>query len=529
MLDRFYRRLGEWSRPVLAAWIVACSVLGSMAVVGLFSWLFHGELLGTFFVTGLAASLCVSSVVTAVMTQLLQRLKLAEGQAKLASDAKGQFLANLSHEIRTPLNVITGMTYLIRQSGLTTAQARRFQQLERAADHLIEVVNSVLDMSKIEAGKLVLEQAPIELGSVLDAVSAMVAGRAEAKDLRWRVDNRVPAVRLRGDATRLRQALLNYASNAVKFTEVGEITLTASVDADEGSHLTLRFAVEDTGCGVDPVTLSRLFTAYEQASESTARTHGGTGLGLSITRRLAELMGGQAGATSQAGLGSTFWFTARLARAQAHSGSQPKASMTARDDDAGSPVSGQDRPAAQRALAGPRGPVRRALVVDDDEVSLEISAIILREAGLQVSTCSSGVEALKLSEATRFDFVLLDRQMPKLDGLEAARRLRAQPGWHDVPIVAFTANVMPEDCQACADAGMDDIVPKPAKRRDLLDVLERWLGPPEESFERANPRDAMHLSRALHPPRAPAPPPLGPSRVALDAVKSRVDGLPTPS
>lgn len=250
-------------------------------------------------------------------------LALAKEMAEAANVAKSAFLANMSHEIRTPLNAITGMAYLMRREPLSARQLDHLDKLKRASDHLLEIINAILDLSKIEAGKLSLEDAPLRLEDVVDAVTTMVAEEAKRKGIVLTAEIHQPSSGLRGDHVRLQQALLNYVANAVKFTEHGSIAIRVKLVRDDPADVMLRFEVQDTGIGIPADHLSKLFAPFEQADNSSTRKYGGTGLGLAITRKIAGLMGGEAGAESEPGKGSTFWFTARLAKDGAPSGPPP--------------------------------------------------------------------------------------------------------------------------------------------------------------------------------------------------------------
>lgn len=383
-------------------------------------------------------------------TRQLEEAKVA---AEAATVAKSAFLANMSHEIRTPLNAITGMAHLIRRRGLPDEQSGRLDKLERAGEHLLEVINAILDLSKIEAGKFELDVQALNVAELLDRVASLFLDRAETKGVCLvHAPGALPDC-LRGDPTRLQQALINYVSNAVKFTEQGTIRLSARCEDEERDSLLVRFEVADTGIGIDPAILDRLFAAFEQADNTSSRGFGGTGLGLAITRKLAQLMGGDAGADSTPGVGSTFWFTARLAKCRAVDAMTP------------------DSPSMAPSL--PAG--RRLLLVEDEPVNREIALIILEEAGLRVDVAMDGEAALEQVGRCRYDLILMDVQMPRMNGLEATRRIRRLPEGADVPIVAMTANAFNEDRAQCIDAGMDDFIAKPVTPENLLAFVRKWL------------------------------------------------------
>jgi PAS domain S-box-containing protein len=384
-------------------------------------------------------------------------LLAAKEAAETANIAKSAFLANMSHEIRTPLNAIIGMTHLLRRSQLTPPQHERLDKIETAGHHLLEIINAVLDLSKIEAGKFALDEAEFDPAELLHNVATMVHDKATAKGLRLLIDAVSLPPRLSGDATRLQQALLNYATNAVKFTEHGQVTLHAGIAGETAEHVLLRFEVEDTGIGIADDAMERLFASFEQADNSTTRKYGGTGLGLAITRKLAELMGGSAGAVSRSGEGSRFWFTARARK--------PVADKPPADDGATAP----DRQGAT-ALSG-----RRVLLAEDEPVNREISRMLLEELGLRVDAAEDGEAALALAARGGYDLILMDMQMPKMDGLEATRRLRLLAEGAAVPVVAMTANAFEADRRACLAAGMNDFLSKPVDPEMLKAALTRWL------------------------------------------------------
>ncbi|MEN9628740.1 MAG: hypothetical protein RJA10_1967 [Pseudomonadota bacterium] len=540
-------------------------------------------------------------------------------QAEEATRAKSAFLANMSHEIRTPMNAILGLTHLLARDTHDALQHERLRNIDGAARHLLQVLNNILDLSKVEAGKVVLEQVEFDRDELMSRVFELVAGQAREKGLELVLDTDHLPPRLRGDPTRLAQMLVNLLGNAVKFTEHGWVRLRADLLREDAKDLHLRFEVRDTGVGIAPDDQARLFQAFEQADVSTTRRHGGTGLGLALTRHLAVLMGGQVGLSSEPGRGSCFWFTARLGRAaEAGERAEPlaldglrvllvddlaedRAALADRLDAMGLQVttlaSGDEalrhvpaelaqgrpydvllvdwrmpEPDGIQTLQGLRAalgngmppavlvtafddplmwqqarsvevdavlvkpitasslldtltrllrrasaplPVarlaagqaeswlrerhhgQRVLLVEDNPVNQEVSREMLRNAGLVVETADNGETAVALATSRNYDVVLMDVQMPLLDGLQATRRIRQRRG-RGLPIIAMTANAFGEDREACLAAGMNDHVPKPTDPQTLFATLLRWLPLPPAAAGASDQRPTADDAAALH-------------------------------
>lgn len=389
-------------------------------------------------------------------------LSIAKEAAETASRAKSTFLANMSHELHTPMNGIMGMTTMALRRTEDPKLKAQLGVIDQASHQLLAVINDILDISRIEAERLTLEQINFKLGEALENINSLIGHEAAKKGLQLTLDL-PPAIAgqlLLGDPLRLKQILLNLAANAVKFTEAGTITVRVRLVEESPTGVILRFEVQDTGIGIAAEDQKRLFTAFEQADDSLTRKYGGTGLGLAICKLLINMMEGEIGVESQPRAGSTFWFTVRLGKATV---------------DVIPPAPTFDLTRSPREDIKTRYAGARILLAEDGPFNQEVSRFFLEDVGLTVELAEDGQEAVALAGQHRYSLILMDLQMPKLNGVDATRAIRRQSLNTQTPILALTANDFDEDRQLCFEAGMNDHIAKPIDLDVLYKTLLKWL------------------------------------------------------